>query len=146
MLRLSLKTEPQWHEVWPGVRVLVRPITSAIIAAAKADPDFLGAAPNAAPETFTVLFTRAVAKVAVIAWEGVGEDDGAPIKDPTPEAIGRLMDYHQIADVFWRDCVSKAFLLADEKKGSAPLPNTTSDGARNIAGTAKGPVRSARKT
>lgn len=146
MLRLSLKTEPQWFDVWPGVRVLVRPITSAIIAAAKADPDFLANAPDAPRETFTVLFTQAVAKVAVIAWEGVGEDDGTPIKEPTPETIGRLMDFHQIADVFWRDCVSKAFLLADEKKGSAPLPNTTSVGARNTASTAKGRARSAPKT
>lgn len=143
MLRLSLKTEPQWVEPWPGVQLLVRPITSAIIAAAKADPDFLANAPDAPRETFTVLFTRAVAKVAIIAWKGVGEDDGTPINEPTPEAIGRLMDYHQIADFFWAECVSKAFLLADEKKGFAPLPNTTSAGARTTAGTAKEPVQSA---
>lgn len=116
MLRLSLKSEPDWVEVWPGVELLVRPITSAIIAAAKADPEFRDATEVDGLEPFKVHFNRAVAMASVIDWRGVGEADGTPIDQPSREAIGRLMDYHQISEAFWEKCASKAFLLADEKK------------------------------
>lgn len=116
MLRLSLKTEPEWIEIWPGVRLKVRPITSSVIAAAKFDPEFAAGIEGGGIDLYTVTFTRAVAKASILEWSGVGDEDGMPIEEPTAEDIGRLMDFPQIAEAFWHKCVSKAFLLADEKK------------------------------
>jgi len=116
MLRLSLKTEPEWIEIWPGVRLKVRPVTSSVIAAAKSDPEFVSVIEGSGVEQYTLSFTRAVEKVSILEWSGVGDEDGVLIDEPTADHIGRLMDFHQIADAFWHKCVSKAFLLADEKK------------------------------
>ena len=38
-----------------------------------------------------MVFAKALARRAVLAWEGVGDADGKPI-DPSPEAIDALLD------------------------------------------------------
>lgn len=130
MLRLNLNTSPAWIDLWPGVRVKVLPITSALIA--EAVRSLTGLAPEAGPEVRFVHFTTAVARLAIVEWEGIGDIEGAPI-DPTPEGISALMDIHQLNQAFRDLYVSKGFLLSAEKNVLSPLPNGTSVGAGNIA-------------
>lgn len=132
MLRLNLNTCPAWLDLHPGVRVRVLPITSALITEAVRDERLRALAADTDPEVRFVHFATAMAKVAIIGWEGVGDADGQPI-EPSPEAIGALMDLHQINLAFRASYVAQGFLLADEKKGFAPLPSGTSEGAPDIA-------------
>ncbi len=143
MLRLNLNTRPAWLDLFPGIRVKVRPITSALITEAARDPEMKGLPVDTDPELRFVHFAKAVAKLAILEWEGVGGEDGQVI-DPTPEAISALLDMHQINQAFRVAYVSLGFLLADEKKGSAPLPNGTSVRAPDTAADATASAPSAR--
>jgi len=142
MLRLKFSRDPAWHELAPGVRVLVRPITSGIIGAARADAH--ARSEGADVGAFAIILSAAVARIAIIGWEGVGDADGNLLTDPTPETIDVLMEHPLLADAFWDRCVVPAFRLDDEKKGSAPLPDTGSDGAPIIAETATASAPTAR--
>ena len=44
MLRLKLSTEPRWLDLGHGVRLLVEPLTTAIMLAARSDPTIVAAA------------------------------------------------------------------------------------------------------
>jgi hypothetical protein len=41
MLRLNLSNEPRWLDLGHGVRLLVEPLTTAIMLAARSDPTIL---------------------------------------------------------------------------------------------------------
>ena len=38
MLTLDLTNEPRWHDLAPGVRVQLRPLTTALMVATRSDP------------------------------------------------------------------------------------------------------------
>jgi hypothetical protein len=38
MLRLELTNTPRWHDLAPGVRMQLRPLTTALMVAARSDP------------------------------------------------------------------------------------------------------------
>lgn len=44
MLRLNLSNEPRWLDLGHGVRLLVEPLTNAIMLAARSDPTIIAAA------------------------------------------------------------------------------------------------------
>lgn len=137
MLRLNLDTKPTWIDLGFGVEVEVVPITTAIIAAGMAAPEVRGLPPETDTDVRFAALVKAVAQAAIIGWRGVGGADGAPIA-PTPELVGGLMDLFQLNKAFGETYVARGFLVAEEKKGSAPLPSGTSTGALDIAPDATG--------
>ncbi len=126
MLTLDLTNAPRWHDLAPGVRVQLRPLTTALMVATRSDPA-----------------VEAVARRAVLGWEGIGDADGNPI-DPTPEAIDALLDVWPIFEAFQLTYVSKGLLLEQEKNASALSPNGPSAGASATAKPAH-PARAASK-
>jgi len=82
MLTLDLPTEPYWLDLPRGVRVEIRPVTTAVMAAAQAaaarrlaairlaDPDL---DPDMSRGLSFAFLVKALARHAVTAWEGVGE-------------------------------------------------------------------------
>lgn len=139
MIRLNLKTGPAWLDLMPGVRVRVAPVTGMILTQAGKDAELIALDPDTDPDVRFMAFTKAVARIAISGWEGVGDADGNQI-DPTPEAIGALMDLLQVNRAFAALYVAKGYVLADEKKGLAPLPNGTSAAAPDTADPATGSV------
>lgn len=136
MLTLDLTNTPRWHDLAPGVRVQLRPLTTALMVATRSDPA-VEAVPEKAPdEERAVAFAKALARRAVLTWEGIGDADGKPI-DTSPEAIDALLDVWPIFEAFQLTYVSKGLLLEQEKNGSAPLPSGPSAGATDIAAPAK---------
>ena len=88
-----------------------------------------------------MVFAKALARRAVLAWEGVGDADGTPI-EPSPEAIDALLDIWPIFEAFQLTYVSKGLLLEQEKNASAPSPSGPSAGASDTAKPAqRGPRR-----
>lgn len=115
MLRLDLKRVPFWLDLGHGVRLKVRPCTTALMmasrtAAAKVEP---GAAENAVGVRTAALLS-ALARFAAIEWEGVGDDDGNPAA-LTPEGVEALLELWPIAEAFERLYLAPALLLESEK-------------------------------
>lgn len=146
MLRLIHPTEPFWLDLGHGVRVEVLPLTSSLMLSVRADMTKAIAADNRAekPEAEEALhlLTRSAARCAIIAWEGVGDEDGNPIA-VSPAAVDALMDIFQICDAFRDKYVLPRLDLESEKNGSSPAPNGTSAGAQTTAADAKAPAGSA---
>ncbi|GAB4387220.1 hypothetical protein [Albidovulum sp.] len=134
MIRLDLKREPTWLDLGHGVRVHVRPCTTALVMAARAAVahgiDFpldegAGGQPagtSADPSTDapakvgerTAALVKALARSAIDDWEGVGDADGKPAR-LTPEGIAALMDLWPLAEAFERQYLGPALVLDEEK-------------------------------
>ena len=142
MIRLDLSREPRWLDLGHGVRLRVGPLTTSLMAAARSDPAVTALPDGASNETIAVAMAKALARLVVLDWEGVGDADGNPI-DPSPEAIDALLDIWPAFEAFQTSYVAKALLLDAEKNGSAPLPTGPSAGARATARPARDPVPTA---
>lgn len=161
MLRLDMTRKPAWHDMPGGVRLQLLPITTALMAEARRDPDVVEAlagvppeadeAPEADPavaraadEAVAIPFAVALARLAIVEWEGVGDAKGAPV-EPGPETIPALMDIWPIFEAFQTRYVQKGLLLEQEKNASAPSQPGSGAGARTTAQGARGRARTARK-
>ena len=118
MIRLDLKREPHWLDLGHGVRVQVRPCNTALVMAARAarrpEPD-----PPDAPQALgnrTAGFLKELGRLAIEAWEGVGDIAGEPAA-VTHEGIDALLDLWPIAEAFERLYLGPALLLDAEKNG-----------------------------
>jgi len=125
MLTLDLPTAPYWLDLPRGVRVEIRPVTTAVMAAAQAadarrlaairiaDPDL---DPDMARGLSFAFLVKALARHAVTAWEGVGDAAGQPLL-LSPEAVERLMDLDDIAAAFWDRATAPVAAVAAEGNG-----------------------------
>ena len=135
MIRLDLKREPHWLDLGHGVRVHVRPCTTALMMAARAEAHH-SIAPSqnetlAAGER-TLALVKALGRLSVQEWEGVGDGDGAPLP-LTLEGIDALLDLWPMAEAFERLYLGPALLLDAEKNAFVPAPNGTSAAGQDIA-------------
>lgn len=142
MIRLNLSREPSWLDLGHDVRVRVAPLTTSLMAAARSDPAVAALPEGASNETIAVAMAKALARLVVLEWEGVGDAEGNPVP-VTPEGIDALLDILPIFEAFQLRYVSKGLLLEAEKNGSAPSPNGTSAGATSIADPAAAPAANA---
>ena len=99
---------------------------------------------EASDEERAVAFAKALARRAVLAWEGIGDADGNP-SEPSPEAIDALLDIWPIFEAFQLTYVSKGLLLEQEKNASALSPTGPSVGATDTATPAKRRAKTARR-
>ena len=145
MLRLNLAREPYWLDLGLGVRVHVEPLTTALMVAARSDPEVRVLPEGTADDAIALIFARAIAQRAVLDWEGVGDADGNPTPI-TPEGIAALLDIWPIFEKFQMGYVAKGLELEQEKNASALSPTGSGAGASAIAGRAKPTARIARKS
>ncbi len=144
MLTLDLSNAPRWYDLSPGVRVQLRPLTTSLMVSTRSDPALEALPESTSDEERAVAFAKALARRAVLTWEGVGDADGNPV-DPRPEAIDALLDIWPIFEAFQLTYVSKGLLLEQEKKASAPLPSGPSAGASATAKPARKRAKTARR-
>jgi hypothetical protein len=142
MIRLDLSREPRWLDLGHGVRLHVEPLTTALMAAARSDPAVTALPEGASNETIAVAMAKALARLVVLDWEGVGDEAGEPLR-VTPEGIDALLDILPLFEAFQLRYVSKGLLLEQEKNVSALSPNGTSPGATGTAAPAPASVPSA---
>lgn len=115
MINLNLKKEDYWLELGHGVRLKVRPASTALVMAARVSSlKETGEEENAGARSATLL--KNLAMLAVVGWEGVGDDKNKPAK-VTEEAVAALMDLWPIADAFEKLYLSPTLLLEQEKNG-----------------------------
>lgn len=148
MLTLDLTNAPRWVELIPGLRVQLRPLTTALMVAARSDPalDLSAAAGDDIPmatEALALTMAKALARQAILDWEGVGDAEGRPLPI-SRAAIDALLDVWPVFEAFQTIYVSKGLLLDAEKNVSPPLPIGSSAGAIATARPAKARARTAR--
>ena len=142
MIRLNMTAKPQWLELAPGLRLLVGPLTTALMVSARADPAIEAMPEGATQEELALAMAKAVARRAVLDWEGVGDDAGN-IVTVTPEGIGALLEIWPVFEAFQTEYVARGLILDAEKNVSAPSPSGPSAGATGIAPPARGRARTA---
>ena len=138
MIRLDLKREPHWLDLDHGVRLHVRPCTTALMMAARVEAQRTASLSASDSETAgirTAALIKALARLAVIDWQGVGDAAGSAVP-VTPENIDALMDLWPIASAFESTYLGPALLLDAEKNASGPVPNGTSAAGPSTAATA----------
>ena len=145
MIRLDLNPSPRTVELMPGISVTVRRATAVDIQAAfeASQPGLpVNDAPAIDPGTADPLFSAALARRVITAWDGVtGEDDKpAPV---TPAYVDALMAEWTICKAFFALVVVPILMEQAEKKGSPPSQNGTPAGAGNIADPAPAPAPNA---
>jgi hypothetical protein len=142
MIRLNLTATPEWLTLAPGLRLLVAPLTTALMVSARADPAIEALPEGAAQEELALAMAKAVARRAVLDWEGVGDDAG-DIVPVSSEGIDALLEIWPIFEAFQTEYVARGLILDAEKNVSAPSPNGPSVGATAIARPARGPAPTA---
>jgi len=130
MIRLDLSREPRWLDLGHDVRLRVAPLTTSLMAAARSDPSVTSLPEGASNEIIAVTMAKALARLVVLDWEGVGDEAGEPVP-VTPQGIDALLDILPLFEAFQLRYVSKGLLLEEEKNGSAPSASGTSAGATN---------------
>lgn len=142
MIRLDLSPAPQWLDLGHGVRLKLLPLTTALMVATRADPALQDLDPEASNDARAAIFAAALARRAVLDWEGVGDADGIPLP-VSPDGIDALLSLWPIFEAFNLAYVSRGMLLDAEKNGSAPSPTGPSVGATPIARRAGWPAKTA---
>jgi len=137
MIRLNLTAAPAWLTLAPSLRLQVAPLTTALMVSARADPAIEALPETATQEELALAMAKAVARRAVLDWEGVGDDagDAVPV---SPEGINALLEIWPVFEAFQTQYVAKGLILGAEKNVSAPLPNGPSAGATGTARPARG--------
>lgn len=149
MLKLNLQKEPYWLDLPAQIKLKVRPLSTAVMSAAQhqsiqellamqeerktrleagADVDDIPNLDNPAVRrglTETVLI-KALARHAILEWEGVMRPDSDAPAEITDQSISDLMDVWFVADAFWKQYTRSLDLLESEGNGSRPAANGTS--------------------
>ena len=110
--------------------------------ATRSDPAVQDLDAEASNDARAAIFAGALARRAVVDWDGVGDADGN-ILPVTPDGIDALLSLWPIFEAFNLHYVSRGMLLDAEKNGSAPSPTGTSAEATATARPAAPNARTA---
>ncbi len=111
MITLNLKRENYWLDVYNGVRLFVRPATTALVMAARIEAL---KETDADAGTRSAILIRKLAQLAILGWENVGDMGGKPL-EVTPEAVEALMELWPVAEAFERLYLAPALIVEEEK-------------------------------
>ena len=142
MIRINLSPEPQWLDLGHGVRLQLLPLTTALMVATRSDPAVQALEADASNDSRAAVFAAALARRAVIGWEGVGDVEGE-LLSVSLEGIDALLSLWPIFEAFNLHYVSRGMLLDAEKNGFAPSPTGTSVGATATARPARRSAKTA---
>lgn len=156
MLRLNLKKEPYWLDLPAEVKLKVRPLSTAIMSAAQSSvikqiTDWrqerksrleVGANVSDLPDVddeetrhglSESLLIKAMARGAVIEWQGVLNSAGDAPAVVNDQAVNDLMDIWFIAQDFWKKYTASLSLLDAEGNVSGLAVNGTSAAGQDTA-------------
>lgn len=139
MLNLELFAGTRWIDLVPGVRIEVLPMGTTLMQAVWSDPAMAGSKAEAGdddPKIELLPFARAIARRAIVAWEGVGDGKGRAVP-VTRDNIDALMEVPAIHAAFRTRYIEPGIAVVAEGNGSAAAPNGTSVAAATTARPAR---------
>lgn len=142
MIRLNLSNSPERLTLLPGLRLKVAPLTTALMVAARADPALAALPDTASTEEMALAMAKAVARLAVLDWEGVGDEQGEPLP-LSPTGVDALLEVWPVFEAFQSQYVARGLMLDAEKNVSAPSPTGASAGAKATVQPAQAPAPTA---
>ena len=145
MLKLNLSNESTWLDLGHNVRLQLLPLTTGLMVAARNDPAISDLGEDASDEKSALVFAKALGRLAITDWEGVGDEKGDPM-EVSPEGIDALLDVWPLFEAFQTDYVAGGLLLDQEKNVSSLLPSGPSAGAMDTARPARKSANPARKS
>lgn len=160
MLRLNISRSPSWLELAPGVRIQLLPADIELVSDAQSDPAFLEALGgddlpaddaaalamgNAQKQRVGLAMAIALAKRAIVAWEGMEDENGTPIPEPFDEGVEALLRIPSIMRIFQREYMAPAMDLAAEGNAFGPSPTGISAEVQNTAQHARRAAKPAPK-
>lgn len=160
MLRLTLLQTPYWMDLGGGVRLKVRPLTFAVLAAAQSKAYRLAVESGVAAALVAeiggdvpglldlddqdarnglcrLLMLQSLAVFAVIEWEGVGNEDGtaaAPVTEAWVKAL--ILGHPLLAEKFEKSYTAGVSETVTEGNVCGIAPSGTSAAVPNIADVA----------
>lgn len=168
-MRLNLSPTVERYELIPpqeeggtGIAIWARPALSEVMEDAKVDlADYADASEaqtliasvdggDVTPELmraqgrFGLRLAKAVAALTIEKWEGVEDADGSPAP-VTADRVHAFLDIPVIYQQYGEIYLARWMVVQSEKKGSAPSPTGTSEGARPTAKPARASAKNARK-
>ncbi|OZA10427.1 MAG: hypothetical protein B7Y02_10715, partial [Rhodobacterales bacterium 17-64-5] len=90
MIRINLSPGPQWLDLGHGVRLQLLPLTTALMVATRADPAVQALDADASNDSRAAVFAAALARRAIVDWEGVGDEAGHVLAI-SPDGIDALL-------------------------------------------------------
>lgn len=148
MLKLNLQKEPFWLELSAGVKVKVKPLTSAIMNAAQSltikqikqlkedgainlddEQSRLGLSES--------LLVKSIGNFAIVEWQNVLTSDGSATAPVNETTVSDLLDIWFIAQDFWKQYTASLQILEAEGNASGLAVNGTSLGAQDTVKRAK---------
>lgn len=152
MLRLGLPREPRWLALGNGVRILVRPLSTAIYRAATASAlrqatavaEEKGLIEEAGGSVLDIpdpldrdgieglrqqFMLQALAQHAIAEWQGVGDEGGAPAPVTPASVAAFIRDFPLHAGRFEAGYLREIIDLAVEGNGSGAAPSGTTAAA-----------------
>jgi hypothetical protein len=145
MLRLNLKKEPYWMDLPSGVRVRVRPLSTAIMNAAQSivikqikalqAEEAADIRPNLESQDIRIglseaLLVKALAVGAIMEWEGVMNPAGDAPATVNEQSVCDLMDIWFVGQDFWKQYTTSYFAL--EVEGNESRPGVTGTSAAGL--------------
>jgi len=70
MIELNLSNGPRWLDLIASLRLQLRPLTTSLMVAARADPAIQDLASGASDDERAVAFAKALARLAILGLEG----------------------------------------------------------------------------
>lgn len=123
-VRLRAAGEPRWIDLPHGVRLKVRPVTSATVAAAQSAgrrkmmefPEDVRADADYVTGLAFAITVSALARLSVVEWEGVLTEEGDPAP-VSPDAVDMLMLQEDMAFAFWAASTATVHEVVAEGNG-----------------------------
>jgi len=117
MLKLNLSSDPRWVDLAGSVRIKARPLSSAMMLAARSEPRVtaLVESKDESDEGAIALeVAKVIAGLVIEDWDGVGDETGQPVA-VSESWISALLDLWPMFEAFQEKIVAGAMLVDAEK-------------------------------
>jgi hypothetical protein len=120
MLKLNLSNESRWIDLAGGVKIKAKPLTSAMMLAARNNPRVVALAKGRVDENVVqddavaLEVAKIIGGMVIEDWDGVGDAAGEPVP-VSQDWIDALFDLWPIFEAFQMGVVAGAMLVDAEK-------------------------------
>ena len=120
MLKLNLSNESRWIDLAGGVKIKAKPLTSAMMLAARNNPGVVALAKGRVDENVVqddavaLEVAKIIGGMVIEDWDGVGDAAGEPVP-VSQDWIDALFDLWPIFEAFQVGVVAGAMLVDAEK-------------------------------